>query len=98
MFFVTEWAVHGSLADQLELALFSQSDKDAESKSEADKKSDDKKSDSKKTGKSDKSDKKHDAKVAPIKIDFDGLAQRIVRVPVDPANLDELRAIDGKLH
>src|SRR5262249_11277218 len=30
--------------------------------------------------------------------DFDGLADRIVQVPVQPGNYDELRAVDGKLH
>jgi tricorn protease len=37
-------------------------------------------------------------KVAPIRIDFAGLPERIARVPVAPANYDELRVVEGKLH
>jgi tricorn protease len=55
-------------------------------------------------GKSDaKNDEKKDAaakeeKVEAIRIDFDGLADRLVQVPVAPGNYDELRAVEGKLH
>ena len=52
---------------------------------------------SSKGGKADKSAAAKD-KVEPIRIDFDGLADRIVQVPVQPGNYDELRAVDGKLH
>jgi tricorn protease len=47
-----------------------------------------------------KGDKGKDADetVTPIRIDFDGLADRVVQVPVDPGNYDQLRAVDGKLH
>lgn len=37
-------------------------------------------------------------KVEPIRIDFDGLAERLVQVPVAPGNYVDLRAIAGKLH
>jgi hypothetical protein len=37
-------------------------------------------------------------KVEPIRIDFDGLAGRIVQFPVQPGNYSGLRAIPGKLH
>ena len=37
-------------------------------------------------------------KVEPIRIDFDGLAGRIVQVPVQPGNYIGLHAIPGKLH
>ena len=55
-------------------------------------------------GKADaKKDEKKDAaakeeKVEAIRIDFDGLAERVVQVPVAPGNYDELRAVEGKLH
>jgi tricorn protease len=37
-------------------------------------------------------------KPEPIRIDFEGLADRLVQVPVDPGNYDNLSAIAGKLH
>ena len=37
-------------------------------------------------------------KVEPIRIDFDGLADRLVQVPVAPGNYDNLWAGSGKLH
>src|SRR5207247_959872 len=37
-------------------------------------------------------------KVEPIRIDFDGLADRIVQVPVAPGNYSGLRVVEGKLH
>jgi tricorn protease len=39
-----------------------------------------------------------DEKVVPIRIDFDGLASRIVQVPVPAGNYAALRSIAGKLH
>lgn len=39
-----------------------------------------------------------EAKVGPIRIDFGGLADRSVQVPVAPGNYDALSAIAGKLH
>jgi tricorn protease len=36
-------------------------------------------------------------KVEPIRIDFDGLADRLVQVPVTPGNYDSLNAVAGKL-
>jgi tricorn protease len=67
--------------------------------------SDDKKHDAKKGEKkeqdkatADKKGDQDDTPVGPIRIDFEGLADRLVEVPVDPGNYDDLRAIDGKLH
>jgi tricorn protease len=37
-------------------------------------------------------------KVEPIRIDFDGLMERFVQVPVAPGNYSDLTAVDGKLH
>ena len=41
---------------------------------------------------------KEDEKIEPIRIDFDGLADRFVQVPVAPGNYSDLTALDGKLH
>jgi tricorn protease len=41
---------------------------------------------------------KPETKVSPIQIDFDGLAGRIVQVPVPAGNYNELRVVDGKFH
>ena len=47
----------------------------------------------------DKEDKaKEEEKVEPIRIDFDGLMDRFVQVPVAPGNYSDLTALDGKLH
>src|SRR5437660_1621455 len=47
----------------------------------------------------DKDKEKHEEeKIEPIKIDFDGLVDRFVEVPVAPANYSELAAIKDKLH
>jgi tricorn protease len=46
------------------------------------------------TGKADEVEKP----VAPIRIDFDGLAERLVLVPTSPGNLSALAAVAGKLH
>ena len=62
-----------------------------------DKKKDDKKDDAKKDDDKSK-DKEKEEKVEPIKIDFDGLAGRLVPVPVPPGNYSALHALDGKLH
>ncbi len=62
-----------------------------------DKKKDEKK-DEKKDGKDDEKDKAKEEKIEPIKIDFEGLAGRLVQVPVTPANYASLRAVEGKLH
>ncbi|HZN02483.1 MAG TPA: PDZ domain-containing protein [Candidatus Polarisedimenticolia bacterium] len=73
--------------------------KDADKK-DADKKSDDKSGDKKDADKKDddKDKKKEDEKVEPIRIDFDGLADRIVQVPVPPGRYSGLKAVEGKLH
>ncbi len=41
---------------------------------------------------------KAEEKVEPIRIDFEGLADRLVQVPVAPGNYSGLRAVAGKLH
>ena len=41
---------------------------------------------------------KAEEKVEPIRIDFDGLAERVVQVPVAPGNYGDLHAVAGKLH
>ncbi len=41
---------------------------------------------------------KEEEKPTPIRIDFDGLAERVVQVLVPAGNYDELRALEGKLH
>ncbi len=63
-------------------------------------KSDDKKKDEKadETKKDDEKTKEKETKVEPIKIDFEGLAERFVAAPVPPGNYSDLRALDGKLH
>lgn len=47
--------------------------------------------------KSDKKDEKKEAPVKTLRIDFDGLASRVVRVPVPFANYGGLNAADGRL-
>jgi tricorn protease len=49
----------------------------------------------KKAVKDEKADKKDEKK--PVKIDFDGLADRLIRVPVEPDNYTGLTAIKGHL-
>ena len=39
-----------------------------------------------------------EGKIEPIRIDFDGLGERAVVVPVPPGNLSGLAAVEGKLH
>jgi tricorn protease len=41
---------------------------------------------------------KEEEKVEPIRIDFEGLVERIVEVPVAPGNYEGLAAVPGKLH
>ncbi len=62
-----------------------------------DKKKDEKKDEDKKDDEKAK-DKEKEEKVEPIKIDFEGLAGRLVQAPVPPGNYSEVRALDGKLH
>src|SRR5262249_54478386 len=59
------------------------------------KKKDEKKDDAKKD---EEKSKEKEEKVEPIKIDFDGLIERFVQVPVAPANYIYLTAIKDKLH
>src|SRR5262249_3068747 len=48
--------------------------------------------------KEEKTDKEKEEKVEPIRIDFDGLMDRFVQVPVEPGNYSDLTALEGKLH
>ena len=48
--------------------------------------------------KKDGKEEQKEEKIEPIRIDFDGLKNRIVLVPVPPGNYTALRAIPGKLH
>jgi tricorn protease len=41
---------------------------------------------------------KKEEKVEPIRIDFEGLADRVVQVPVPPGTYRGLKAVEGKLH
>jgi tricorn protease len=52
----------------------------------------------KKEEKKDAAAKEGEDKVEPIRIDFDGITDRFVQIPVNPANYSDLHAIDGKLH
>ena len=69
---------------------------------DTDPKSEEKKEESpkekKKGTESEKESKPAEEKIAPIRIDFEGLADRIVQVPVNPGNYDNLWAGAGKLH
>lgn len=47
--------------------------------------------------KSDKNDEKKEASVKTLKIDFDGLASRVIRIPVPFENYGGLNAADGRL-
>ncbi len=67
-------------------------DKDADGKQPSDEPDSDKDK-----GKDKDKDKKAD-KVKSLDIDFDGIADRIVQVPVPPDNYDGLYALDDKLH
>ena len=60
-------------------------------------KAEDKKDADKKDKDADKKDKKDEKKIEPIKIDFEGLAGRVVRVPVDAENIGGLEAIEDHL-
>jgi tricorn protease len=92
-FIVNEVTLPCVLALQADTTLpFAQrSDKDAEKPKE--------KKDAKDKKDKDKDDKdSEEEKVEPIRIDFDGLMDRFVEVPVPPANYSDLTALDGKLH
>jgi tricorn protease len=60
------------------------------------KKAEDKKGDKKTGEKEEKKDEEE--KIEPIRIDFEGLADRLVQVPVAPGDYDALRVVKGKLH
>lgn len=70
---------------------------------EGSKKDDEKKDDEKKEDKKDKKDKKDDKdkkeeKKVEVKIDWDGLVDRIVLLPADPGRYTGLGAVEGKLY
>ena len=58
--------------------------------------------DAKKSGKSDKSGKPgkagEPAKPAPMKVDLDGIGQRVTSLPVDPGRFRLIAAVNGKLY
>jgi len=56
------------------------------------------KKDEKKEDKDEEKSKEKEEKIEPIKIDFEGITQRFVQVPVEPGNYSELAAVSGKLH
>ncbi len=66
-----------------------------EEKGEEDKEKD-KKEDSKSEKKSDKDEEK-EKKPEPVKIDFKGFEQRVVKIPVDAGNVGQLHAVKGKI-
>lgn len=69
---------------------------------DSDPKTDEKKAekdkDEKKKGTDGEKDTSAEEKVVPIRIDFSGIADRLVQVPVAPGNYDNLWAGAGKLH
>src|SRR5262249_37588853 len=69
---------------------------DTDPEEEKEKKEKEKKEEKKDKDKEKESEKPE--KVEPIKIDFEGLVDRFVQVPVAPANYTDLSAIKGKLH
>jgi tricorn protease len=69
---------------------------DADPAKPEEKKEQEKKDEAKKDDK--KEGPKKEEKVEPIRIDFDGLADRLAQVPVAPGNYDDLRVVEGKLH
>jgi len=73
-------------------------DEKDEKKSDAKDKEKDKDKEKEKGDKDSKADKDQPEKVAPIRIDFDGIADRLVEVPVPPGNYDGLAASPGRLH
>jgi len=58
---------------------------------------DDKKKDDPKAEKKDDDKSKKDEKVEPLRIDFDGLAERVARVPLEADNYEGLGAAKGRL-
>jgi tricorn protease len=86
---------------RLPFAARSDSDPKEEKKDEKkEEKKDEKKAADEKDKKkaSDKEDKETPEKVAPIRIDFEGIADRLVEVPVPPGNYDGLASSPGRLH
>jgi tricorn protease len=63
-----------------------------------DTKKEDAKDDQKPKGKDNDKDQDKDEKPKPIQIDFEGLVDRFVQVPVAPGNYSGLAALEGKLH
>jgi len=76
-------------------ALFPAESDEVEIKEEKEDEHEDEAEEKKADKKDDKAEKKDDAK--PVVIDFDGLADRIMRVPVDPTNITGLAAVKGHL-
>jgi tricorn protease len=51
-----------------------------------------------KEGKHEDKAREKEEKIEPITIDFEGLVDRFVQVPVEPGNYSDLAAVEGKLH
>jgi tricorn protease len=73
-------------------------DVDKSEKDDKDKKDGDKKDATDKDKDKDKEKKDKEEKVEPIRIDFEGIMNRFVQVPVAPGNYSDLAALKGKLH
>jgi tricorn protease len=71
---------------------------DSKDKKDKEKDKDKKDQDKDKSKGKDKESKEDEEKVEPIQIDFDGLMERIVELPVAPGNYSDLAALKGKLH
>ncbi len=67
-------------------------------KAEEEKKAEEAESKKDKDAKGDKKKEAKEEKIGPIRIDFTGIGERVVQVPVAPGNYVGLRAVEGKLH
>jgi tricorn protease len=85
-----------ALQEEAPLPFAPRSDIDPEKK-DKDKKDEKDKKDGKE-GKDEEKAKEKEEKIEPIKIDFEGLMDRFVQVPVEPGNYSDLAAVEGKLH
>ena len=100
-FIVNEATLPCVLALQAEgkLPFAPRGDTDAEeAKDKKDKKDKKKESSDKKKDSKDSKAKEKEEKVEPIRIDFEGLTDRFVQVPIAPGNYSDLSALEGKLH
>ncbi|HMD32290.1 MAG TPA: S41 family peptidase [Candidatus Acidoferrales bacterium] len=86
-----------------EVTVAKEGDKTGDQSKPADAKADDKKADEKKDDKKDdkkgdaKTGDKKDGKLKEVHIDFDGLAERVTRVPVEADNIFAVSAVPGNI-